>query len=182
MKKIVWTLAFAVVALAAYLFLWPVPIRAVSWKAPAATGYTGMHAANNKLAGLKTISLGDEAGPEHVVLARDGRLYAAVASGNILRMNPDGTGQEEFANTGGRVLGFDFDAAGQLIAADAMKGLLVISLDRKVSLLADQVGGDPIRYADSVVVASNGKVYFSDASRFTPANGAASSKPPCWKS
>jgi len=32
------------------------------------------------------------------------------------------------------------------------------------------VGGDPIRYADAVVVASNGKTYFSDASnRFAPA-------------
>jgi hypothetical protein len=33
-----------------------------------------------------------------------------MASGNIVRMNPDGSAQEVFANTGGRVLGFDFDA------------------------------------------------------------------------
>ena len=32
------------------------------------------------------------------------------------------------------------------------------------------MGGDPIRYADAVVVAKNGKIYFSDASvRFAPA-------------
>jgi sugar lactone lactonase YvrE len=93
------------------------------------------------------------------VLARDGKLYAAVASGNILRMNAEGTDQEVFANTGGRVLGFDFDAAGYLIAADAIKGLLAISPDRKITMLTDKVGGDPIRYADAVVVASNGKVY-----------------------
>lgn len=49
-----------------------------------------MLAANNKLAGLKIISLGAKAGPEHIVLARDGKLYAAVASGNILHMNPMG--------------------------------------------------------------------------------------------
>ena len=170
MKKIAWTLAFAVLALAAYLSWWPVPIRAVSWKAPVAPGYTGVHAANNKLVGLKIISLGAEAGPEHIVLARDGKLYAAVASGNILRMNSDGTAQEVFANTGGRVLGFDFDAAGHLIAADAIKGLLAISPDRKITVLAHEVGGDPIRYADAVVVAGTGKVYFSDASgRFAPA-------------
>ena len=60
------------------------------------------------------------------MLARDGKLYAAVASGNILRMKADGTNQEVFADTGGRVLGFDFDAAGHLIAADAVKGLLAI--------------------------------------------------------
>ena len=170
MKKIIWTLAIAVLALGAYLSLWPIPVQPVSWNAPAEPGYSGPHAVNNKLAGLKLIPLGGEAGPEHVVLARDGKLYAAVASGNILRMNPDGTAQEVFANTGGRVLGFDFDAAGNLITADSVKGLLAISPERKITVLADQVGGDPIRYADAVVVARNGKVYFSDASaRFAPA-------------
>lgn len=170
MKKTVLTVASLFLALAAYLCLWPVPVQPVAWNAPAAPGYTGAHAANNKLAGLQLISLGAEEGPEHVVLARDGKLYAAVASGNILRMNPDGTAQEVFANTGGRVLGFAFDAAGHLIAADAVKGLLAISPDRKITVLADKVGGDPIRYADAVVVASNGKIYFSDASgRFGPA-------------
>ena len=107
----------AVLALAGYLTLWPVPIRAVSWQAPTPPGYTGPHAANTKLAGLTLIPLGIEAGPEHIVLARDGKLYAAMASGHIVGMNPDGSGQEVFANTGGRVLGFDFDAAGRLIAA-----------------------------------------------------------------
>ena len=170
MKKIIWTLAIAVLALGAYLSLWPIPVQPVRWNAPAEPGYIGPHAVNNKLAGLKLIPLGGEAGPEHVVLARDGKLYAAVASGNILRMNPDGTAQEVFANTGGRVLGFDFDAAGNLITADSVKGLLAISPERKITVLADQVGGDPIRYADAVVVARNGKVYFSDASaRFAPA-------------
>ncbi|RXM22322.1 SMP-30/gluconolactonase/LRE family protein, partial [Citrobacter sp. AAK_AS5] len=108
-------------AVVAYLAFWPVPIRAVSWKAPAAPGYVGPHAVNQKLAGLKLIDLGGEEGPEHIVLARDGTLYTTVLSGNILRMNPDGSGREVFANTGGRVLGFDFDAAGNLIAADAVK-------------------------------------------------------------
>jgi len=169
-KRTVWTVLVVLLALAAYLTLWPVPIRAVSWQAPAPPGYTGVHAANDKLANLTLIPLGAEAGPEHIVLARDGKLYAAMASGNIVRMNPDGSAQEVFANTGGRVLGFDFDAAGRLIAADAVKGLLAIGPDRKVTLLTDKVGGDPIRYADAVVVARNGKVYFSDASgRFAPA-------------
>jgi sugar lactone lactonase YvrE len=170
MKRIGWTLLLAVLALAAYLSWWPVPIEAVAWQAPAAPGYSGVHAVNHKLAGLTLIPLGSEAGPEHVVLARDGKLYAAMASGNVVRMNPDGSAQEVFAGTGGRVLGFDFDADGRLIAADAVKGLLAITPDRKISVLTDKVGTDPIRYADAVVVAGNGKIYFSDASgRFAPA-------------
>jgi sugar lactone lactonase YvrE len=142
----------------------------VVWAAPAAPGYTGVHAVNTKLAGLNLISLGTEEGPEHIVIAKDGKLYTTVASGNILRMNPDGSAQEVFANTGGRVLGFDFDGRGNLIAADAVKGLLSITPDRKVTVLTDKVGTDPIRYADAVIVARNGKMYVSDAStRFAPA-------------
>ena len=170
MKKFALGLGVLLLAVVAYMAFWPVPIAPVSWKAPAAPGYVGPHAANQKLAGLKMIDLGGEEGPEHVVLARDGKLYTTVLSGNILRMNPDGSGREVFANTGGRVLGFDFDAAGNLIAADAVKGLLSIGPDRKITVLTDQVGGDPIRYADAVVVARNGKIYLSDAStRFAPA-------------
>lgn len=170
MKKAAWVLGVVLLVLAAYLGLWPVPIEPVSWNAPAAPGYAGPHAVNNRLAGLQVISLGSEEGPEHIVIARDGKLYTTVVSGNILRMNQDGSAQEVFANTGGRVLGFDFDAAGNLIAADTVKGLLSITPDKKVTVLADKVGDDPIRYADAVVVAANGKIYLSDAStRFAPA-------------
>ena len=170
MKKAALILGVLLLALAAYLSLWPVPIEPLSWNAPTAPGYTGPHAVNNKLAKLKMIPLGSEEGPEHIVLAKDGKLYTTVASGNILRMNPDGSAQEVFANTGGRVLGFDFDAAGNLVAADAVRGLLSISPDKKITLLTDKVGTDPIRYADAVVVAGNGKMYVSDAStRFAPA-------------
>lgn len=170
MKKAALILVLIIAVAGAYLSWWPVPIEPVRWNASTAPGYTGAHAVNNKLAGLQTISLGTEEGPEHVVMARDGKLYVTVASGNILRMAPDGSAREVFANTGGRVLGFDFDAAGHLIAADAVKGLLSISPDRKITLLTDKVGSDLIRYADAVIVAGNGKIYLSDAStRFAPA-------------
>ncbi len=170
MKKAVLAVAAMVLALAAYLSLWPVPIEPVSWNAPTAPGYSGPHTVNKLLANLKMISLGAEEGPEHIVLAKDGKLYAAVASGNILRMNPDGSAQEVFVNTGGRVLGFDFDAAGNLVAADAIKGLLSISPDKRITVLTDKVGGEPILYADAVIIAGNGKMYVSDASaRFAPA-------------
>ncbi|MEI7536672.1 MAG: SMP-30/gluconolactonase/LRE family protein [Comamonadaceae bacterium] len=170
MKTALYIVGTVVLALAAYLSLWPVPIEPVSWNAPTAPGYSGPHTPNNLLANLKMISLGGEEGPEHIVLARDGKLYTTVASGNILRMNPDGSGQEVFANTGGRVLGFDFDASGNLIAADAVKGLLAISADKKISVLSDKVDGESILYADAVIIASNGKMYVSDASaRFAPA-------------
>jgi len=170
MKKSALIIGLIILALAAYLILWPVPIEPVSWNAPPMPGYTGFHTVNSKLANLKMITLGKEEGPEHIAIGRDGKLYTTVASGNILRMNPDGSVQEVFVNTGGRVLGFDFDSKGNLIAADVIKGLLSISPDRTISLLADRVDSTPIRFADAVVVANNGIIYLSDASmRFSPA-------------
>ena len=168
-KKLLITVGAVVLAGLAYLLAWPVPIAPVAWQAPAAPGYEGVHAPNQRLAHLQMIDLGGEIGPEHIAFGKDGKLYTTVLSGNILRMNPDGSAQEVFFNTGGRVLGFDFDAAGNLIAADAVKGLLSVSPQGQVQVLADRVGDDPIRYADGVVVAKNGKIYLSDAStRFAP--------------
>jgi sugar lactone lactonase YvrE len=154
----------------AYLSLWQVPVQPVAWDAPTAPGYVGPHAQNTRLSKLRTFDIGAEAGPEHIALGPDGKLYAALTSGNILRMNLDGGQREVFANTGGRVLGFAFDSAGRLIAADAAKGLLAITPDRQVKVLTDQVAaGDPIRYADAVIVAPDGIIYFTDASaRFSP--------------
>jgi len=168
-KKIILSIFSVLFLLVVYLAFWPVPIEPVSWKAPKAQGFVEPYAANTKLANLQIISLGKEFGPEHIAIGKDGKLYATVDSGNILRMNPDGSAQEVFVSTGGRVLGFDFDAAGNLIAADAVKGLLSISPDKKITVLVDKIDGKPILYADSVVVAKSGKIYLSDAStRFAP--------------
>ncbi|MFC4311734.1 SMP-30/gluconolactonase/LRE family protein [Steroidobacter flavus] len=158
-------------AVAAYLCFWPVPAEPVAWLAPTPPGYTGVHASNTRLSGLHTIDIGNEFGPEHIVLGPDDKLYAAMTSGNLMRMDPDGAHQEIFANTQGRVLGFDFDHEGRMVAADAMRGLLMIDADRRVSVLTDHVSSDdPVRYANSVVVARDGTVFFTDASgRFAPA-------------
>jgi sugar lactone lactonase YvrE len=177
MKRIAVSLGLVLGAIILYLGLWPVPIEPVSWKAPVWPGYTGVHAVNNKLAKITMVSLGGDSQPEHIVVSKDGKLYAGVTRGNLLRMNPDGTAQEVYCNTGGRPLGLDFDSTGNLIVADAHKGLLSISQDRKITVLVDKVGGDPIRFADAVVVAASGKMYFSDATtRFPAAAGVVGSE------
>ena len=169
-KKIYWIALVPVLGVAAYLGLWPVPITPLAWQAPAAPGYVGIHQANTRLQGARTIDLNGEAGPEHVAVGPDGMLYMGVTSGRVLRMRPDGSGQQVFAITGGRPLGIAFDAAGKLIVADAIKGLLSIGTDGRVDLLADRAANAALRFVDAVVIASNGKIYFSDASmRFGPA-------------
>lgn len=172
MRRLLLVLATAVGAGVAYLLLWPVPIDPVAWQAPAAPGYHGAHAVNHRLAQLRSLDLGGDDGPEHVVARPDGWIYVAVRSGRILRMRADGSGREVAVHTGGRPLGFDFDAAGAMVIADPMYGrhgaLLKatgIGPTARLQVLADQVEGDPLRYVDAVVVARNGKIYFTDASR-----------------
>ena len=165
-RRIVGVATLVVVGAAAYFCFWPVPVDPVSWPAPTPPGFTGAFAPNTRLSGLRAIEIGSEVGPEHIAIAPDGTLYAATASGNLVRLAADGGKQEVFANTGGRVLGFDFDAQGRMIAADAMKGLLAITADRHVAMVADHVtADDPIGYANAVVVAPDGTIYLTDSSR-----------------
>jgi sugar lactone lactonase YvrE len=159
-------------ALGAWLTLAPVPVDPVAWQPAPNPGYTGPYAANTRLAALAMIGLDGAVGPEHVAMGPDGYLYAAVAGGTVLRMRPDGSGQEVWAQTGGRVLGFEFDADGRMIAADAMRGLLAIAAapPHHVTVLLERMpDGEPIRFPDAVTVARDGTVYLTDATRrFAP--------------
>lgn len=165
LRKTALVVAVLLLAAVGYLTLAPVPVEPVAWQAPKAPGYAGPHARNTRLANLQHVALGNEEGPECMALGPDGRLYAAVASGAIVRFNADGSGVEKWVDTGGRVLGLDFDAQGRLIAADAKRGLLAIGKDGKQELLVDNIEGDPILFANSVAAARNGRVYFTDSSR-----------------
>jgi sugar lactone lactonase YvrE len=101
---------------------------------------------------------------------RDGWLYVAVDSGAIIRLRPDGSAREVVVRTGGRPLGFDFDASGALVIADPMVGkhgglLRYAPGAAAFEWLTDTVDGSPIAYADAVVVAPDGRYYFTDASQ-----------------
>lgn len=165
MRKAAAVIAILVLVAIGYLTLAPVPVEPVAWNAPQAPGYVGPHARNTRLAQLRHLNIGNDEGPESVAIGSDGKLYVAVASGAIVRLNPDGSSFEKWADTGGRVLGIDFDAQGRLIAADAMRGLLAIRPNAKIEVLSDNLSGDPIRYANSVAVAKSGRIYFTDSSR-----------------
>ena len=157
--------ALLVATLLLYLSAWPVPVTPVAWQTDPSAGYTGKHARNTRLSALQRIEIGGHEGPEHVAVGPDGLLYAAVAAGRVLRMMPNGSELVVFAKTGGRVLGFDFDASGRMIAADAVRGLLSIDREGSVRVLVDEFGGQPVRYADAVTIAPDGKIYFTDASQ-----------------
>ena len=173
MNKVQRTLGAVVgllVVLLAYLLLWPVPIDPVSWDAPEDAGLVSPFDANDNLRQAKVFNLGPHEGPEDVAGGPDGLIYAATADGAIIRLWPDGSGVEVFAETGGRPLGIEFDAAGNLFVANAYLGIQKVSSDGTVEVLVDTFEGERIEYADDLAVAANGKVYFSDASSKFSAN------------
>jgi len=164
LKKSILTAAAIFLIVALYFVAWPVPIEPVAWQAPPDPGYTGPFAQNERLKGLQPLSIGDHHGPEDIALDQEGRIYAATHEGHIVRLRADGTHPEVWADTGGRPLGIDFDGDGRLIVADAFRGLLSISPTGEIKELATVADETPIKYADDVDVAADGKIYFSDAS------------------
>ena len=147
-----------------YLLLWPVAIDPVSWDAPADAGLVDPFETNDILRRARVFDLGKHEGPEDVAGGSDGLIYAATADGTIIRLRPDGTRVETFAETGGRPLGIEFDTAGNLFVANAYLGVQKITPDGRVESLVDNFNGQRIDYVDDLAVAADGKIYFSDAS------------------
>jgi len=149
---------------ALYLLFWPVPIEPVAWDAPQNAGLVDPFEPNDLLRKARLIDLGEHEGPEDVAADRNGMIYTVTVDGLIIRMQPDGSNIEVFSEPGGRPLGMEFDAAGNLFVANSFLGLQKVSPDGSVEVLTDSYQGEPITYADDVAVAENGMIYFSDAS------------------
>jgi sugar lactone lactonase YvrE len=164
MKKILLVLCLLLVAIILYFIFWPVPIEPVAWEAPPNPGYMGAFAPNERLKAIELLPIGDNSGPEDIAVDAQGRIYCATHQGRIVRLDPDGSNPKNWVDTGGRPLGIDFDNQGNLIVADAYRGLLSVDPDGNIRELATTANGIPIRFADDVDVAVDGKIYFSDAS------------------
>ncbi|HLX48051.1 MAG TPA: SMP-30/gluconolactonase/LRE family protein [Streptosporangiaceae bacterium] len=105
-------------------------------------------------------------GPEDVAVDGKGHVITGVDGGRILRLSPDGREIAEIANTGGRPLGIEVLADGALLVCDAYRGLLRIEPEAaEIEILADQVDGAPMQFCKNAAAASDGTIYFTDASR-----------------
>jgi len=156
----------AIGLLLAYLLLWPVPIDPVVWQPGKNPGLTGDFEANDLLsnADLPFAVLGQ--GPEDVTHGADGYFYTGLLDGRIIRFTENGS--ETYADTKGRPLGMAFDARGQLIVADATRGLISVAPDGTVNVLVDEVDGERLRLVDDLDIAMDGTIWFSDASQRFP--------------
>ena len=164
-------LAFIVALIAAtlvYLFFAPVPITPAAWTPPANPGLTGPYQQNSRLAPVQRLNLGQGHAPEDVAIDADGKIYGGFEDGRIVQLAADGTQPRVFANTQGRPLGLIFDREGNLIVADALKGLLSINKVGDVKVLADEEHGWKFSCLNDLDVGPDGTIYFTEASQKFP--------------
>lgn len=163
MKKLLGLITLLVAAVAVYLGITPSPIRPLAWEAPTAPLPVGAMEPNDTLMKAELLAVGQIEGPEDTAVDSQGRLYAGLHDGRIVRLDAQGQ-VETFANTQGRPLGMDFDQNGNLIVADAWKGLLRIDDKGQIEVLSTSADGLPFAFTDDLDIASDGRIYFSDAS------------------
>lgn len=168
LKRLVFLLLLLLAGMLLYLLLWPVPIFPAAWTPVAAPALTGEYEKNSRLASVQRLSLGAGFAPEDVAIDSENRIYAGLDDGRIMRLQADASRPEVFANTHGRPLGMKFDSNGNLILADANKGLLSISRDGSITVLSTQADSVPFRCTNDLDIAADGTIYFTDASSKFP--------------
>ena len=158
------TLGLLIVLGLLYLLFWPIRFDPVAWTPPAAPELGGRYAPNERLAAITRLGDGVGVGPEDITHDAKGNLYTGYEDGRIVRFTPDARRHELFVHTGGLPLGMRFDRAGNLIVADAVKGLLSVAPDGKVTVLATQADGGKFAFTNHLAIATDGTIYFSDSS------------------
>lgn len=150
-----------------YFLAWPTGLNMEEWQPPEATDWP-----TNQALLPETILHPELSGPETMVIDPQGRIVTGLTDGRIVRFAASQTGPvETLVNTGGRPLGLAYDASGNLIVADADRGLLAVSPSGHIDVLTTGHDGRPFRFTDDVAIAQNGLIYFTDASdRFSIAD------------
>jgi sugar lactone lactonase YvrE len=163
MRSMIKIVGILLLAGLAYLLFWPGPIDPVAWSPPKAPPLEGIYTPNTRLEAVERIGTGVDWGPEDVAIDKMGRIYAGFEHGRVVRFEPDGSRYQAYAETGGRPLGLDFDSRGNLIVADAERGLLSIPPKGEIEVLTTEAAGLPFGMTDDVDIAADGTIYFSDA-------------------
>lgn len=162
MKKFIISTIVLLSILVIVLFL-PAPISPAAYLPPGSPKLIGVLTPNERLKKAELLGLGKVNGPEEVAVDSQGNVYSGTQDGQIIKLNPEGK-LEVFAETFGRPLGMQFDQEQNLIVCDAYKGLLSIDPQGKVSVLATELDGVPFKFTDALDIASDGIIYFTDAS------------------
>lgn len=173
-----------------YVLAWPTRIEPVVVTVGPNPGFNGPYAPNEALRGVRWLGEAIGPGPEDVWV-KDGYAYTGLEDGRVVRVRIDGQTAsgpapiqpvipggsapppsattsatvEKIAETGGRPLGLQHDPFGNIVVADAKRGLLAITPQGRVVIVADRFENRPLRFVDDLDIAKDGTIYFSDASQ-----------------
>ncbi|MET0645079.1 MAG: SMP-30/gluconolactonase/LRE family protein [Pyrinomonadaceae bacterium] len=163
-KKVLFGVLLAAIGCLLYLLFWPVSVDPVAWSPQEPPPLAGAYEPNTYISNVERVGAGAGFALEGVAIDAEGRIYSGLEGGDILRFQADGGRPTVFARTGGRPLGMEFDRDGNLIVADANKGLLAVGRDGSVGVLSTEAQGVPLGCANDLDVAADGTIYFTDAS------------------
>lgn len=168
MRKLVFTI-LALAVFCSTCLLNSCAIHPVAWQPEEVQPFEGRTALNEKLTQASKIHLDGWLGPEDIVFDSAGNLYCGVhnkdfSNGCILKISADNQ-IEEFYQAGSWVAGLHFDKSNNLIALSHKHGLISISPEKKITVLADtDKEGNRFYIPNGLDIASDGKIYFSNTS------------------
>lgn len=125
---------------------------------------------NHMLHGSEKIAVDQLLSPEDVAYdPNSGVIYTGCVDGWVKKLTVNISAAdsrvEDWVFTGGRPLGLALGRHGEVIVADADKGLLLnVTSEGEVKVLTEEAEGLKFKLADAVDVAEDGMIYFSDAS------------------
>jgi sugar lactone lactonase YvrE len=157
------TIAIIFAILAVYFLFWPVPVEPRSWSAPTAPAYEGDYQVNQALRQFEPMVMPEQSGPEGVVVDASGVVYATTEQGWIVRWRPGVREAENWVKLPGRPLGICLGANNDFWVADAFEGVFHVDSDGRLTRRLTEVDGEPLLYANDLVLAANGKLYLSDS-------------------
>lgn len=147
----------------AWLASRPLLINAQPWTAPKAPNDSGIYAKNHQLDKTQLIKLPEQkTGAEAIAIDNNGNMAFATSDGSVFKSHVNQLASAEFIPSGqidGRPLGVKFGHDGKLIFADAINGLIEYQDNQFNDLIDNQAFG----FVDDLAIASDGKIYFSDA-------------------
>ncbi len=157
------------------LFMQSCAIKPLSWQPQTKPLFEGAAKLNNELAQVEKIDLGGWVGAEDIIFDTLGNLYCGVhkaendfSDGKILKISPEGK-IEIFYDSGSWVAGLHFDKEGNLIALSHKEGLISISTEKKITLLANKDNKERrFLIPNGMDIDSEQNIYFTNTSSESP--------------
>jgi gluconolactonase len=110
--------------------------------------------------------------PEGVAWGQDGKVYAGGEEGQVYRLDLDGDTAEEYANTGGNMLGIALDADANAFVCDmGLKQVVRVAPDGTWTTYSSGLPDRPMRLPNYSVFDDAGTMYVTDSGEWGDRDG-----------